>query len=116
MGLEGLDAVRYLNGPNTVRDGILTDLSVHYVAGDPVVELTFEVQRKSRVTLVMLELRAVQEFDYGFTRDNPPRQIPLVKCLMTEAGDFYLALDPYDEREDFPSERDNESFAPRFSS
>lgn len=29
---------------------------------------------------------------------------------MTEEGDFYLSLDPYDEREAFVSDKDNEFF------
>ena len=110
MELEGLDVVKYLNGPDTVRDGSLVSLSVAHVATVPVIELVFEVPRKLGARVVKIELRDIREFDYWYSEDNPPVVIAFVKCLMIDAGDFYLSLDPYDERENFVSSEDHEFF------
>jgi hypothetical protein len=110
LELEGLDVVKYLCGHNSVRDGTLVSLSVQGIGAEPIITLVFEIPRETQVRVVKLELRDVQEFDYGFTKENPPSVIALVKCLMTDTGDFYLALDPYDENEAFVSDKDNEFF------
>jgi hypothetical protein len=114
MDIQGLDVVKYLNGHNTVRDGTLVSLFVRDIVTEPVVELVFEVPSKESIRTVKLELRDVQEFDYGYTKENPPNVIEFVKCLMTETGDFYLSLDPYDERESFISDKDNDYFRSTF--
>ena len=110
MELEGLDVVKFLNGPETVRDGSLVGFSVEGLATDPVIQLTFEVRRQSAVHVVKIELRDVQEFDYGYSKDNSPLVVEFLKCLMTDEGEFYLSLDPYNEHEDFVSADDNEFF------
>jgi hypothetical protein len=109
MELEGLDVVKYLNGPDSVRDGSLVSLSVECAATEPVIELSFEISRKSGVHIVKIELRDVQEFDYVYTKEDPI-VVEFVKSLMTDAGHFYLSLDPYDEREDFVSRKDHQFF------
>jgi hypothetical protein len=113
MELEGLDVVKFLNGPETVRDGSLVSLSVESLATEPVIELTFDIRRKSGAHIVKIELRDVQEFDYGYSKDDSPVVVEFLKCLMTDEGEFYLSLDPYDEREDFVSPDDNEFFRSR---
>ena len=113
MELEGLDVVKFLNGPDTVRDGSLISLSVERIATEPVIELVFEVPRKSGTSVVKIELQDIQEFDYGYAKDNPPVVIEFVKCLMTDGGDFYLSLDPYNEREALISDKDSEFFRSR---
>jgi hypothetical protein len=110
MELEGLDVVKFLNGPETVRDGSLVSLSVERLAAEPVIELTFEVRRQSAAHVVRIELRDVREFEYGYSKDNSPLVVEFLKCLMTAEGEFYLSLDPYDEREDFVSADDNDFF------
>jgi hypothetical protein len=110
MELEGLAVVKFLNGPDTVRDGSLVSLSVEGLTTEPVIELVFEVRRKSATHIVKIELGDVQEFDYGYSKDNSPVVVEMLKSLMTTEGEFYLSLDPYDEREDFVSEEDNEFF------
>jgi hypothetical protein len=112
MELEGYKAVEYLRGPDTVRDGSLVDLSIHQLATEPVIELTFEVPHKVGTRIVKLELRAVREFEYGY--EGFPEVIEMMKCLMTDEGDFFISLDPYDEREDFISDKDNQFFRSRF--
>lgn len=114
MELEGLDVVKYLCGPDTVRDGTLVSFFVKGVAREPVVELIFDVPHKAGNRTVKLELRDVQEFDYGYTKENPPDVIAFVKCLMTDTGNFYLSLDPYDENDAFISDRDNDYFRSGF--
>ncbi len=110
MKLQGLDVVSYLNGPDTVRDGSLVSLSVERIATEPVIELTFEVRRRSVTSVVKVELRDIQEFDFSYAKDNPPVVIEFMKCLMTDGGDFYLSLDPYNEHEVSISEKDNDFF------
>lgn len=110
MELDGSAAVEYLNGHNTVRDGALVSLSVRHIVTAPVIELIFEIPHKAGLRIVKLELQDIKEFDYFYTKENPPGVIQLVKCLMTDAGDFYLSLDPYDERETFVSEKDSDFF------
>jgi hypothetical protein len=75
--------------------------------------LTFEVSRKSVTRVVKIELQEVQELDYSCTKDDPPIAIEFVKSLTTDGGDFYLSLDPYDERENFVSENDFQFFRSR---
>jgi hypothetical protein len=113
MELEGLEVVKYLSGYNTVRDGILVSLSFHNLGTGPVVELTFETSRRSGTRTVKLVLEDIEEFDYSYAAQNPPDVIEFVKCLMTEQGEFYLSLDPFDERETFISKKDNEFFRSR---
>jgi len=110
MELEGLDVVKFLNGPETARDGSLVSLSVERLATEPVIELTFEVRRQSAVQFVKIELQDVREFDYAYSKEDSPLVIEFLKCIMTDDGEFYLSLDPYDEREDFVSEDDNDFF------
>jgi hypothetical protein len=110
MILSASDAVNYLSGYGSVRDGVLSLLSVRDVASEPVVELVFEVSHEGSTRIVKLELRDVKEFDYSFTSEDRSPVIEFVKCLITQDGDFYLSLDPYDEREAFVSSNDNEIF------
>jgi hypothetical protein len=110
MELEGVDAVKYLRGPDTVRDGALVNFSIQKINEQPFIELVFEKPVDHGLGIVKLELRDVQEFSYAYTIENPPDVIEFVKCLMTDEGEFYLSLDPYDEREDFVSEKDNDFF------
>ena len=115
MIFEGLDAVQYLNGHGSVRDGALVDLAIRGISSSPTIELIFEVPTKAGPRVLKLELRDVLEFSYSYLSENPPVVIEFVKCLATEAGDFYLSLDPYDEREAFISEKDNEFFRSRIA-
>src|SRR5258707_2114944 len=109
MELEGVDAVNYLNGKGTVRDGKLLHLSVQNIVTEPTIELVFEVPGNGATRTVKLELRGTQEFNYGYSKDGE-HVIELVKCLVTEVGEFYMSLDPYDERELFVSDQDNDLF------
>jgi hypothetical protein len=114
MEIKGKEVVRYLNGPNSVRDGSLVNLTVQNVNIEPVVELTFEIPGEAEVRVVELELRDILEFDYSYLKENPLDVIQFVKCLWTDMGDFYLSLDPYSEHEPFISDKDNEVFRSRF--
>jgi hypothetical protein len=42
MKLEGLDAVHYLNGPHTVRDGALVEFSLRSTDEESVIRLVFK--------------------------------------------------------------------------
>ncbi|HTP76621.1 MAG TPA: hypothetical protein VMJ73_06535 [Rhizomicrobium sp.] len=114
MELEGLNVVKYLNGHDTVRDGSLVSLSIRPVSSDPIIELLFEVPHNAGVRIVKLELRDIQEFNYGFATRYSHDVIEFLKCIMTDAGDFYLSLDPYDERAANVSESDNDFFRSKF--
>lgn len=114
MELEGSDVVIYLSGYGTVRNGSLVSLFFRNVATSPVLELVFDVPSNDKVRVVKLELREIQEFDYSYTSQNPPGVIAFVKCFMNENGEFYLSLDPYDERDLFISEKDCEFFRSKF--
>jgi hypothetical protein len=110
MELEGLDVVKYLSGHDTVRDGALVSMSVRDLNAKPVVELVFEKPHNGDTRIVKLELHEIQDFSYDYAFENPPGPIEFFKCVMTEDGEFYLSLDPYDERDAFISDRDNEFF------
>jgi hypothetical protein len=118
MELVGQDAVKYLAGFGSVRDGVLISLTVGSLDTEPVIELVFNAPRKgagnSRGRIVTIELREIREFQYSYDRRDRQQDIALVKCLMTDEGDFFLSLDPYDEREAFVSDKDNDSFRSRF--
>ena len=104
MEIQGRE---YLNGPDTVRDGALVAMSVVGVNSEPTIELVFETRTKSTVTI---ELRDVQEFDFNYVRENAPSVVEFLKCRLTDDGDFYLSLDPSDEREGAASPKDKEYF------
>ena len=106
MELAGEDAVKFLNGPDTIRDGTLVAVAVWHASTNPTIELTF---LKEDSGVVILELRDVQEYDFAWSIERP-HIIAMMKCLMTDAGEFYLSLDPYDEHERFVSENDNDCF------
>ena len=110
MEITGSDVVVYLNGHETVRDGTLVSLHVRHIGTEPIITLIFEISHTVGVRVVELELRDIQEFEYSYNRESPPIVIEFLKCLMTESGDFYLSLDPYDEREAFISDKDNDFF------
>jgi hypothetical protein len=114
MEFKDKEVVKYLNGPNSVRDGSLVNLSIRNANADPIIELTFEMSREAKVRVVKLELRDIVEFDYSYLKENPPGIIQFIKCLWTDMGDFYLSLDPYSEHEAFISDRDSETFRSRF--
>jgi hypothetical protein len=108
--LEGPEVVEYLSGYNTVRDGVLASVTIQYSEwGRPSVCLVFKVPSKAGVRVVTIELREIVELSYwyeaGYSND-----IALVKTLWTNEDEFYLSLDPYDEREAFVSEQDGDVF------
>ncbi|MGH7022934.1 MAG: hypothetical protein ACREEB_04985 [Caulobacteraceae bacterium] len=109
MQIEGPEVVKYLSGRNTVRDGRLVSFAVQDMVTKPVVKLVFEVSKQGSIRTVKLELRDVLEFSYSYTSIDAPF-IECLKCLWTDEGDFYLSLDPYDERERFISDQDNDCF------
>jgi hypothetical protein len=111
MQLQDQEAVRFLNGVNSVRDGNLVGLSVR--AGEhewePTVTLTFNVPRGTEGNLYALELSGAVEFEYDFSSENTLQQIAMVKCLWID-GHFYLSLDPWIESEAFISKQDHDCF------
>ena len=112
MQVVDQEAVRFLNGVNSVRDGYLVSLSVQdgEVESTRLVNLTFNVPRGTEGNVYKLELRGVVEFGYDFSSENTLQQIEMVKCLWTDDGYFYLSLDPWKESEPFVSEQDNDRF------
>jgi hypothetical protein len=95
MQLRDEEAVAFLRGQNSVRDGYLVALSVHEDAiSEPTACLKFDVPRGSEGDQYTLELSGNPEFEYGFCSDSAFRQIPFVKTLWTDASIFYISLDP----------------------
>jgi hypothetical protein len=107
MQLTDRDAVAFLWGENTVRDGYIVSLSIREVDWEPVVTLVF---RTSTEKIYNLELSRSVTFDYNFSSEYTPYQIGFVKCIWTEDDYFYLSLDPWLEREAFVSEQDTDWF------
>lgn len=110
MQLTDRDAVEFLSGENTVRDGYIVSLSIREVDWQSVVNLGF---RTSNEIVYHLELSGSVTFDYNFTSEHTPQQIEMVKCLWTYDGYFYLSLDPWKESEAFVSEQDTDWFKSR---
>jgi hypothetical protein len=114
MQLQDQDVVRFLHG-NSVRDGYLLGLSIRegkVEKWEHVVTLTFNVPRgtEGEGNHYTLELSGIVKYDYNFNSDYTPQQIPMVKCLWTDDGLFYLSLDPWKESEAFVSDQDNDCF------
>jgi hypothetical protein len=111
MQLQDHEAVGFLSGPNSVRDGNLVGLSIR--AGEhewePIVTLMFNVPRGIEGNLYVLELSGAVEFDYEFSSENTLQQIAMVKCLWADEQ-FYLSLDPWKESEAFISQQDHDCF------
>ena len=110
MQLTGADVVKYLTGHKTVRDGSLVNFNVRDVHENAVVDLEFEVPHGDDIRRVKLELREIQEFNYGYSIEHSA-VVEFLKCLTTETGDFYLSLDPYEEWDPLPSDKDNDYFS-----
>ena len=112
MQLEDQDAVRFLRGVNSVRDGNIVGLSIlpGDVEWEPLIQLTFNVPQGTDGDHYVLTLRGMVKFDYNFTSEHSIEQIAFVKCLWTAEDQFYLSLDPWKESEDFISEQDNDCF------
>jgi hypothetical protein len=112
MQLEDQDAVRFLRGVNSVRDGNIVGLSIlpGDVEWEPLIQLTFNVPQGTDGDYYVLTLRGMVKFDYNFTSEYRIEQIAFVKCLWTAEDQFYLSLDPWKEGEDFISEQDNDCF------
>ncbi len=111
MQFKDQEAVLFLNGPNTIRDGNLVGLSIS--AGDnewdPAIILTFDVPQGLEGSHYTLELRGTVQFAYEFSSEHAIDQIEMMKCLWIDDR-FYLSLDPWDERERFISSQDNDCF------
>jgi len=107
MQLTDRDAVEFLSGENTVRDGYIVSLSVREVDWQSVINLVFHT--RTGITY-NLELSKSVTFDYNFTSENTLQQIGFVKCVWTDDGYFYLSLDPWKESEAFISEQDTDWF------
>jgi hypothetical protein len=105
-------AVDYLNSANTVRDGRLVGLRLASAEDewDVVLHLSFDVPMGLDGDSYELVLRDELVFEYSFSNEIMLDQIEHMKCLWTDDGAFYLSLDPYDEREQYPTDQDNECF------
>ena len=110
MRLANQEAVAFLRGANSVRDGRLIGLAIQEIDWCPAIDLIFDVPRGEHGNIYKLELRSVEHFDYQFSGENTPYEIAMVKCLWTEDASFYLSLDPWKENEAFVSEQDNDCF------
>ena len=112
MQLENQDVVSFLSGGNSVRDGNIIGLSIlpGETEWDYIIQLVFNVPNGSEGNLYNLRLSGRVLFDYNFTSEYSPRQIPFAKCLWTEHERFYLSIDPWKESERFKSEQDNDWF------
>jgi len=112
MQLMDQDAVQFLIGRNSVRDGTLVSLSVREgeSESDRAIGLTFHVPRGTEGDVYDLQLRGDLQFEYVFSSEHSLDQIEMVKCLWTDDGVFYLSLDPWDERETVISKDDNDWF------
>lgn len=111
MELQGRDVADYLTGPDSIRDGAVERVFIQYIWGEPIVEIVFRCRgQDADERVLILRLQEVLEFDYTFEKGNNPSVIEFVKCLITDGGDFYLSLDPHDERETFVSDRDTQYF------
>jgi hypothetical protein len=100
-------AVAMLNGPDTVRDDLLVSLVFEHPNGDlpPNVTMVFESGHGRRTRTATLIFREVVEFAFLYELQRS-QVVEMFKCLQTDQGDFYVSLDPYDEREQFVSEND----------
>jgi len=112
MQLENQDAVSFLKGVNSVRDGNIVSLSILIgeTEWDYVVQLVFNVPNGTEGNVYTITLSGDVKFDYCFTNEHSPQQIAMVKCLWTDDAGFYLSLDPWKESEEFISEQDNDCF------
>jgi hypothetical protein len=111
MQLSDREAVDFLSGNDTVRDGYLIGLALAQGENewDVVLHLTF-MTRKSHDARYTLTLTGGVSFDYDFSNETVLSQIAFVKCLWTEDGAFYLSLDPWKESERFVCDQDADWF------
>jgi len=74
------------------------------------VQLAFEMYLETPLRKVSLELSGVREVIFNWAGEGFPHYVAMLKCLWTSDNEFYLSLDPYDERDVSPSNDDNEVF------
>jgi hypothetical protein len=112
MQLSGKDVADFLIGANSVRDGILTGLSLSQGENewDAILQLTFDVPTGTQGDKYDLTLWGELSFDYEFSSEYTLQEIAFVKCLWLDDETFYLSLDPWKESERFVSEQDNDCF------
>ncbi len=108
MIIKDGQAVAILNGPDTVRDNLLVDVLFEHPSYDvpPNVTMVFKGGEEIDARTVTLVFREVTEF--SFLYDGQSQVVEMFKCLQTDQGDFFVSLDPYDEREQFVSEKDGD--------
>ena len=118
MKLSDADAVAFLSGVNTVRDGRLVGLTLARGENewDVVLHLSFEVPRGAYGDRYDLALWGDLSFHYEFSSETMFSQIAFMKCLWTGEAAFYLSLDPWKESERFPSEKDGSCFRSKSAS
>lgn len=118
MKLSDADAVDFLSGVNSIRDGRLVGLTLAKGENewDVVLNLAFEVPRGAIGDRYDLTLWGDLSFAYEFSSEEMLSEIPFMKCLWTDEATFYLSLDPWKESERFPSEKDGSCFRSKFAS
>ena len=118
MKLSDADAVDFLSGANTVRDGRLVGLTLASgeIDWDVVLTLTFDVPRGRDGNHYELSLWGDLNFEYEFSSKRMLSQIEFMKCLWADDATFYLSLDPWKESERVPSEKDGSCFRSKSAS
>ncbi len=118
MKLSDADAVDFLSGVNTIRDGRLVGLTLAKGENewDVVLNLSFEVPRGAIGDKYDLTLWGDLSFAYEFSSEEMLSEIAFMKCLWTDEATFYLSLDPWKESERFPSEKDGSCFRSKSAS
>lgn len=114
MQLSDRNAVDFLSGEDTVRDGYLISLCLTQGENvwDTILHLSF-ITREGHDAQYDLTLSGEVSFDYAFSSEFTLSQIAFVKCLWTGDNVFYLSLNPWRETERFISDRDEAWFRAR---
>jgi hypothetical protein len=98
------DVVAHLD----IRDSKLVSLNARRFEDNTVIELVFDLYLRKPARIVTVTLQGVKEWVFNYVSEGTPYYVEMEKCCWTEEDDFYLSLDPFDERDPIPSEKDND--------
>ncbi len=102
------DVISKLTGNETLLDGEVKGLSIFLEDDDLVITVDVKIRRKkSKFKSIKIKFLEVEEYSFYYVASIFFYNIERVKLFSLERGNFYLSLDPYDDKQEM-DERDQD--------
>lgn len=108
MRIEGVPALEFLKGKDSLLDSRLLSLVVNDGDDGLVVEARFSAREGASYLWVKIVFMRVCDFYFSYSNEYIFGNVERVKFVVTDGGLFYLSIDPDVESGDVPSELDSD--------